>query len=104
MIYNDYVGHVNAKEKQGRRAKERKGTEAQKAKTPTPTRVIDALIGDGEQNEKQKNKKKETVRGPSTQLPWTLRSPPTTRRDHTVSLFFYIPRPTGEIKCLLFTY
>ena len=72
---------VNAKERKGRRVKERKGIEEQRAKPTTPTRAIDALIGDEELKEKQK--KKETGRGPPT-----LRSPPTTRMDHTVSLFF----------------
>ena len=53
------------KERRGRRAKERKGIEAQRAKPPTPTRAIDALRGDIEQNEKEK-KKRETGRGTPT--------------------------------------
>ena len=45
-----------------RRAKEKKGVEAQKVKPPTPILAIDALIGDEEQNEnRKKNKKKERV-------------------------------------------
>ena len=46
--------------------------------------AIDALIGDEEQTGK---KKKETGSGSPPQLPWTLQSPPKTRRDHAVSLF-----------------
>ena len=42
------------KERQVRRVKEKKGIEAQKVKPHTPTRAIDELIGDEEQNEKQK--------------------------------------------------
>ena len=68
--------------------KERKGIEVQRAKPPTPTRAIDVLIGNEEQNEKYKRKKKETESELLTQLPWTLSSSPTTRTDHTVSLFF----------------
>ena len=59
------------------RMKKWKGTEAHRAKHPTPSQAIDAFIGAEEQNEK-------------------LRSPPTTHRDHTVSLFFLTPWPTGE--------
>ena len=44
----------NENERKGRRAKKRKGIELQKVKPPTPSRVIDALIGDEEQNRKQK--------------------------------------------------
>ena len=73
----------NKKERQRIRAKERKGIEAQGAKPPTPTRGIDAFTGGEEQNEKLKKKKKETGRGAQTQLPYTLRSPLTTRKDHT---------------------
>ena len=62
----------NKKERRGRRAKERKGIGAQRAKPPTPTRVNDALIGDKEQKEKQKNKKKETGRGPQPSYPGPL--------------------------------
>ena len=62
-----------------------------KDETSHTTRAIDALIGDEEQNEKQKKKKKEKGRGPTNQLPYTLRLPPTTRMDHTMNLFFYLP-------------
>ena len=65
---------VNAKERdkkkrQWRRAKERKGIEVQRAKPPTPTGAIDALIWNEEQNEKQKKEKKETGPGYITQQP-----------------------------------
>ena len=36
----------------------------------------------------EENKKKEIGSESPTQLPWTIQSPPTMRRDHTVSLFF----------------
>ena len=51
-------------------------------------RAIDALIGDEEQK-----KEKKAQSGPQ---PRTIQSPPTTRRNHTVRLFFLLPRPTGE--------
>ena len=54
------------KERQVRRAKKTKGSKGQRKKLPTPTRAIDALIGDEEQNGKQK---KETGNGTTTQLP-----------------------------------
>ena len=57
-----------------------KGIEAQ-TKSPTPTRVIEAHIGDEEQNKKQKEK--ENKERTPTQPPWTLRSPP------TIPFFFY---------------
>ena len=42
------------KERQARRVKKRKEIEAQKMKPSFPSRVIDGLIGDEEQNGKQK--------------------------------------------------
>ena len=68
------------KERQVRRAK-KKGIEGQKTKPPTPTRVFDAPIRDEEQSRRKKRS------GTPTQLLWTIR-PPTTRRNHTVNLFF----------------
>ena len=57
-----------------RRAK-KKGTEVQRVKPLTPTRGIQALIGDEEQQEKiRKNKNKETGSSPSNQLHWPLGS------------------------------
>ena len=47
------------KEKQGKRAKKRKGTEAKRTKLLPPSRAIDALTGDDEQNRKPKKEKKE---------------------------------------------
>ena len=41
-----------------RRVKERKGIEALRVKYPTPSRAINALIGDEEQNGKQKRIKR----------------------------------------------
>ena len=49
------------KERQVRREKKRKGIEAQTVKHSTPSRATYALIGDEEQNGKQK---KETGSGP----------------------------------------
>ena len=72
------------KERQVRREKKRKGIEVQRVKHPTPSRAINGLIGDEKQYGKQK---KETESGTPTQLPWAIWSPPTTCRDHTVSLF-----------------
>ena len=60
---------INAKERHERRAKERKSIEAQSVKPPTPSRAINALIGDEEQNGKRK---KETESGSPTQLPWSI--------------------------------
>ena len=54
--------YVNAKEKQGRRVKEWKGREGETFYT---TRSIDVLIGDKEQNEKQKRKKEMAQAQPS---------------------------------------
>ena len=46
------------KERQVRRTKKRKGVEAQRVKHPTPSQATDALIGDEEQNGKQKSTKR----------------------------------------------
>ena len=47
--------HINAKKRvKKKRMKKRKGIEAQRVKPPTPSRETDALIGDEEQNRKQK--------------------------------------------------
>ena len=83
--------HINAKERDKkerkvRGAKKRKGIEAQRVKHPNPSRVTDAPIGDEKQNGNKRTKRKRS--GSPTQLPWTIQSPPTTRRDNTVNLFF----------------
>ena len=44
-------------QRQGRRAKKRKKIEVKWVKPPTPSRAIDALIGEKEQNGKEKRKK-----------------------------------------------
>ena len=51
----------NEKERQGRRAKKKKGIGAQRVKHLTPTRAIDALIGE----EKQKKKNRDLAPQPS---------------------------------------
>ena len=47
----------------------RKGIETQRVKHPTPSRAIDALIGDEEQNGKIENKKKEKGKVSLIQIP-----------------------------------
>ena len=50
--------------------KKRKGIEAQRMKHPTPSRAIDAIIGDEEQNGKQKRpKRKKQGTGPQPNYP-----------------------------------
>ena len=50
--------------------KKKKGSKGQRTKSPTPSRAIDALIGDEEKNRKPiKKKKKETGSEVPTQLP-----------------------------------
>ena len=75
------------KERQVKREKKRKGTEAQRVKLPTLSRTTDALKGDEEQNGKQKKEKRQTER--------TIQSSPTTCTDHTVSLFVLPTPPKG---------
>ena len=64
---NPATARVNAKEREEerrvRRAKEeKKGFEAPNVKLLTPTPVTDALIGQEEQNQKPKKKKKQGAR------------------------------------------
>ena len=68
---------INAKERETRRGKKRKGIEAHRVRHRTTSQATDALTGDEEQNGKQENKKKETGSGSPTQLAWTIQSPPT---------------------------
>ena len=51
-----------------RRAKKRKGIEAQRAKPFTPSQAIEALIGEEEQNgnQKEEKRKRERIRNPDT--------------------------------------
>ena len=65
-----------------------KRIEAQRAKPRTPTPATDALIGDEQKTGKRREQRiKRTRSGFTAQLPRNLRSPPTIRRDHAVSLF-----------------
>ena len=58
------------KERQVRREKKRKGIEAQTVKHSTPSLPTDALIGNEEQNEKQKRtKRKKQEVGPEPSYP-----------------------------------
>ena len=70
-------------EKKGETRAKKRGIEAQRVKPLTPTPAVDALIGEEEQTG---GKREET-----NQLLGTIRSPPTTRIDHTVYLFFCSP-------------
>ena len=65
--------------------------------TSNPIPATDALIGDEEQNGKQK---KERGNGSRTRLSWIFQSPPTTRRDHMGSLLTLSPQ--GYYFLLLF--
>ena len=56
------------KERQVRRAKKRKGIEAQRVKHPTTSQDVDGLIGDEEQIGKQKSKKKKKERVPNNSV------------------------------------
>ena len=76
-------------ERKGKRAKKREGIEEQRVKHQTPSSATDALIGDEDQNGKQNRTKRKTGSRSPTQLPRTIQSPPTTCRDHTVSLCMY---------------
>ena len=51
-------------EKEGRRAKKKKGVKAQKVKPPALTRAIDALIGEELENENEKKEQRERKREP----------------------------------------
>ena len=70
--------------------KNMKEIEAQRVKHQAPSRATNAHIAEEEQNGKRKRTKRKKERGNEspTQLPRTIQSPPTTLKDHTVSLFF----------------
>ena len=70
-----------------------KGIETQRVDLPNPSQAIDAPIGDEEEKGKQKEKREKQGAGPQ---PSNIQSPPTKRRYHMVTLFFLLPRPTGE--------
>ena len=80
---------TNAKKGQNKEVKiwKKKRIEAQRAKPRTPTPAIDAFIG----KEEQTGKKKRSID------PF-VGSPPTTRSDHTVSLFLQPSRHTERKK------
>ena len=92
-----YCG-IGAHQRQGNREEgktskereKRKEIEAQRGKHPTSSRVTNALIGDEVQNGNQKRTKRKNESGSPIQLPWTIQSTPTTRRDHMVSLFIIL--------------
>ena len=51
-------GRINAKERKVRRVNKRKGIKPQRVKSSTPSRATDVLIGEEEQNGKQKRTKR----------------------------------------------
>ena len=55
---------INAKERQARRAKKRKGIEAERVKPPTPTRATDDFIGGEERKAEGRRKRKKQGAGP----------------------------------------
>ena len=83
------------KERKVRRAKKRKGIEAQRTKHPTqPHRR--QLIKNGTENGRKRTKKKEQGSGSPTQLPWNIHPPPPTRRDHAaLETVLFTPTPQG---------
>ena len=54
-------------------------------------------------NEEKKKEEQmiETGSGPSTQLPWTIQSPPATHMNHMVSLFIYPHSPYRENRIII---
>ena len=65
---------INTKERRVRRVKKMRGIEAHRVKPPTPSRAIDALIGEEELNGKRKKSKKRKglVAGPQPSYPGSL--------------------------------
>ena len=95
-------GRYTSTPRKEKREEGRKGKgSGHRVQYPTPSQATDALTGDKEQNGKQKRTKRKTWSGSPTHLPWTIQSPPTTRRDHAVSLFFLTPGPKGGSLLLL---
>ena len=76
------AGSVRNNAKKRRKEQRRKNESGERVKPSTPTLANDTLIGKGDE------RTQETGSGTPTQLPWTIRSPPMTHRDHMVSLFF----------------
>ena len=75
------------------------GSRHRRRKQPISSRVIDALIGDEEQNGKQKKEQKERNRDRApTELHWTILLPFSTRMDHTVDLSWNSLPAVGYIK------
>ena len=83
--------------KRGSEQIEEKKNEAQRAKPHTSIPAVDALIREEEQTRKKERTKEETESGSLTQLPWTLRSTPTTHRDHSEPIPV-TPWPTRGIR------
>ena len=80
----------------GRRARKQERTKngGTEGETCTSIRPIDAHIVDEEQMGKKRRKKQSES---PIHLPPALQSPPTTRRDHTVSLFWKPSAHRGSI-------
>ena len=80
--YTAWSARSNAKKEKRRKVQRRENSEEKWIG------AIDALIGEKEQNGKQKKaQKKEIGSGSPTQLIWNIWSSLTTRMDHTVGLF-----------------
>ena len=78
-----------------------KRIEEKRVKPTTPSQVTDAFIEDEEQKRKWKKEKQKVTESRSpTQLPWTIQSPHTMHRGHTVSLFVLPTQPTWRILLL----
>ena len=93
------IKETRRKEEWREKSEKKKGS-GQRAKPPTPTLAIDALIREGEQNWKQKKEqKKETGREVPSQT--TIWSHLITHMDHAVGLFWNSPLPPGGILLLL---
>ena len=78
-----WVGTHQRQGKTSEKSEEKERDRGTEGETPNPIPAIDELIGNEEQNVKQKRTKREKQSCSPTQLPWTIQSPPTTRRDHT---------------------
>ena len=67
---------------------EKKRIKAQRENSRISILPVLELIGDAEQTGRKEKREQRKKQKAGLQLPWALRSHPTTRRDHTVSQFF----------------
>ena len=71
-----------------KRWKKKKRIKAQRENSRISILPVLELIGDAEQTGRKEKREQRKKQKAGLQLPWALRSHPTTRRDHTVSQFF----------------